>query len=59
VFDLAGKVALVAGGAGYLGFPACRGLIAHGARVMIADVNAEKINLAVKTLSVDGGWTAW
>ena len=38
-FDLTGKVALVVGGAGYLGSSICRGLAEHGAHVIIADIN--------------------
>jgi NAD(P)-dependent dehydrogenase (short-subunit alcohol dehydrogenase family) len=38
MFDLSGKVVLVAGGAGYLLSPACKGLAEHGATVIIADM---------------------
>ncbi len=38
MFDLTGKVALVAGGAGYLALPVCKALAAQGARVVIADL---------------------
>ena len=41
IFDLKGKVALVVGGAGYLGLPTSRGLAKHGAHVIIADVREE------------------
>lgn len=37
LFDLSGRVALVVGGAGYLGQPACRELGKLGAKVLIAD----------------------
>lgn len=37
LFDLSGKVALVAGGGGYLGWSACEGLSACGAHVIVAD----------------------
>jgi NAD(P)-dependent dehydrogenase (short-subunit alcohol dehydrogenase family) len=39
LFDLSGRVALVAGGAGYLGSAICRGLMEYGAKVIIADIN--------------------
>ena len=39
MFDLSGKVTLVAGGAGYLGVPVCEKLAAQGAAVMVADID--------------------
>jgi len=42
MFDLTGKVALVAGGAGYLALPVCKALAAQGARVVIADLKEGK-----------------
>ena len=48
VFDLTDKVALVAGGAGYLALPACKALVEHGARVMIADLDREKLDKAAR-----------
>jgi NAD(P)-dependent dehydrogenase (short-subunit alcohol dehydrogenase family) len=42
MFDLTGKVALVAGGAGYLGTPVCEKLAGQGARVVIADINSDR-----------------
>lgn len=50
MFDLKGKVVLAAGGAGYLSVPACRGLVEHGAAVMIADVNRAKLEPQVREL---------
>lgn len=44
MFDLTGKVALVAGGAGYFGSSICLGLAEQGADVVVADVNAERLN---------------
>ena len=38
IFKLTGRVAVVAGGAGYLGTAICRGLHAHGANVVVADM---------------------
>jgi len=46
MFDLSQKVALVAGGAGYLGLPVCRGLAEQGAAVMVADVNRAGLDKA-------------
>jgi len=47
MFNLTGKVALAVGGAGYLMRPACRGLAEQGAHVIVADINAEKIDTAL------------
>ena len=51
MFDLTGKVALVVGGAGYLGGPVCRGLAAQGANVVIGDIACE----AAKVLAEEIG----
>jgi len=48
MFDLTGKVALVAGGSGYLGLPVSVGLARQGAAVVVASRNPEKINAAVE-----------
>ncbi|MFB3904605.1 MAG: SDR family NAD(P)-dependent oxidoreductase [Acidobacteriota bacterium] len=50
MFDFHGKVALLAGGAGYLSVPACHGLAEHGAAVMAADKNEAALNLLVEDL---------
>ncbi len=42
MFDLNGKVALVAGGAGYLATPICEALAGQGAAVMVADLAHER-----------------
>jgi NAD(P)-dependent dehydrogenase (short-subunit alcohol dehydrogenase family) len=55
MFDLSGKSALVAGGAGYLALPVCRGLLAHGANVRIADMSAERLKEAVDALQDEMG----
>ncbi len=52
MFNLEGKTAIVAGGAGYLGIPVCRGLLEHGAGIMIADINQDNLNQAIEELSV-------
>ncbi|MCC6683279.1 MAG: SDR family oxidoreductase [Phycisphaeraceae bacterium] len=41
LFDLSQRVALVAGGGGYLGEPVCHALAAHGAHVIVADLNLD------------------
>lgn len=51
LFDLGGRVALVAGGGGYLGRDICDHLAAHGADVIVADCDgaaAEAVCEAVK-----------
>lgn len=52
MFDLDGKVCVVAGGAGYLGVPVCEGLAAHGAAVVIADIDDERCSQAAASLSM-------
>lgn len=47
MFSLLGKVALVAGGAGYLGSSICHGLTKQGAQVMVADINDERTHALV------------
>jgi NAD(P)-dependent dehydrogenase (short-subunit alcohol dehydrogenase family) len=51
MFDLSGKAALVAGGAGYLSIPSCRGLAQHGANIMVADINAHGVDQMVADLN--------
>jgi NAD(P)-dependent dehydrogenase (short-subunit alcohol dehydrogenase family) len=50
MFDFHGKVALLAGGAGYLSIPACHGLAEHGADLMVADKNEAALNALVEDL---------
>lgn len=50
MFDLNGRAALVAGGAGYLCLPACKELAGLGASVAVADFDAENLERAVKEL---------
>lgn len=44
LFNLSGKVALVTGGAGFLGKHFCRGLAEAGASVVIVDVNSDEVS---------------
>ena len=51
MFDLSGKVAVVAGGAGYLGVPVCTGLASQGATVVIGDIDADRAAKAAGTVN--------
>jgi len=55
MFDLTGKVALVAGGAGYLALPATAALAKQGATVVIASRNADRVAAAVKEIEKQTG----
>lgn len=44
LFNLSGKVAVVTGGAGFLGKHFCRGLVEAGASVVIVDVNSVEVS---------------
>jgi len=55
LFDLTGRVALVTGGNGGIGFGMAEGLAKHGASVVIWGTNASKNEAAVAQLSVHGG----
>jgi 2-dehydro-3-deoxy-D-gluconate 5-dehydrogenase len=54
MFDLTGRVAVVTGGNGGIGFGMARGLAAAGATVVVAARNAEKAQMAVKQLEAQG-----
>ena len=54
LFDLSGKVVLVAGGAGYLGQAICRTLVDQGAAVMVADLARERAGTFAATLGGKG-----
>jgi meso-butanediol dehydrogenase / (S,S)-butanediol dehydrogenase / diacetyl reductase len=49
--DLAGKTALVTGGATGIGLAICRALAEHGVRVAVADINAATAQRAASALS--------
>jgi NAD(P)-dependent dehydrogenase (short-subunit alcohol dehydrogenase family) len=53
-FDLTGRVAVITGGPGLLGQEFCRTLAQAGAVVVIADLNAENVNLFATTLIKEG-----
>ena len=55
MFDLKGKVAVVTGGNGGIGFGMARGLASAGARVVVAARNREKSAAAVRELEQFGG----
>ncbi len=54
LFDLTGRIALVTGSARGLGFAVTRGLAAAGARVILNDVVAERLDGAVSMLRGEG-----
>ena len=54
-FDLSGKVALVAGGAGYLGQAICLALAEQGATVMVADLARERAEALAADIAARGG----
>jgi len=50
MFDLNKKTILVVGGAGYLGIPLCDLIINSGAKLCIADIDQEKMEIALQYL---------
>ena len=54
-FDLSRKVAMVAGGAGYLGQAICRALAEQGATVMVADLARERAEALAADIAARGG----
>ena len=55
MFDLKGRVAIVTGGNGGIGLGMARGLVAAGARVVVAARDAGKSRAAVQDLTARGG----
>ena len=52
--DVAGKTAFVTGGASGLGFATARALAAKGASVVLADIDAGRVEEAAATLRSEG-----
>jgi NAD(P)-dependent dehydrogenase (short-subunit alcohol dehydrogenase family) len=55
MFDLTGKVAMIAGGAGGIGSACARAIAEFGAHVAIADKNAERARVVAESISAAGG----
>lgn len=55
LFDLSGKVGIITGGNSGIGLGMAQGLAKAGAKVVIVGRNQEKSNLAVQTITQDGG----
>lgn len=51
--DLTGRVAVVTGGAGHIGFAMCQGLAELGAKIVLIDVNKEALEEKAATLRAD------
>ncbi len=58
MFDLNGKVALVAGGAGYLGQAICKVLAEQGASVMVADLALDRSEALAADIAASGARAA-
>ena len=48
-----GKTCIVTGGAGSLGFASARALVAEGAKVMLVDLDGERLAEAARELGAD------
>jgi NAD(P)-dependent dehydrogenase (short-subunit alcohol dehydrogenase family) len=55
---LAGKTALITGGAGSIGVASARAFVAEGANVMLADLNAGALEAAAESVGHAGSWVA-
>lgn len=53
-FDLSGRTALITGGAGDLGWAIAQSLAKHGARVIIADVDSDRLTTLQAESGIDG-----
>ena len=58
MFDLSGRVAILTGGAGMLGRQYTRTLLSAGAKVVVADANAEQAAGAAKAAVAEAGGEA-
>ena len=56
-FEMSGKLALVTGGAQGIGYACAKALQEDGARIILADINAEGVAQAAKTLNALAGLT--
>ena len=56
---LAGKVAVITGGGGGIGAATARLFAAHGARVLIADIDPELAARTTDQISAEGGTATW
>ena len=54
MFDLTGKVAVVTGGNGGIGFAMAQGLASAGARILLVGRNAEKTSMAIAEFKSNG-----
>jgi NAD(P)-dependent dehydrogenase (short-subunit alcohol dehydrogenase family) len=54
MFDLSGRVALVTGGAGGQGAADAKALLAHGARVVLSDINEDGVQAMARRLDPTG-----
>jgi gluconate 5-dehydrogenase len=54
LFSIEGKIALVTGSTGGLGFAFARGMAQHGARVILNGRNAEKLESRMRDLEQEG-----
>lgn len=55
IFDLSGRVAIITGGAGVLGTEHARALAERGARIVLADVNQERVDAAAAMIHAEYG----
>jgi NAD(P)-dependent dehydrogenase (short-subunit alcohol dehydrogenase family) len=54
IMDVSGKVAFVTGGASGIGFGIAAALAARGAKIMLADIDADQLQTASSTLTAGG-----
>jgi NAD(P)-dependent dehydrogenase (short-subunit alcohol dehydrogenase family) len=54
MFDIKDKVAVLSGGAGVLAGAMAKGLVEAGAKVVLLDINEEKLDIRVEELKING-----